>query len=158
MRTAWFDDIVQAQAKLAARDVVETLGQITHNPRDNADNRVGIVPPDVVIGRLEPAYRSALRLKADMVLSSKQYVAQFVAPGPFNNGAVIRFEGLDQAPNDNQVEICLFPVIAFPPVPDDDAAVQGDVGNPHIKYQNLSISPAGEGAAGILVVPGLMWA
>ncbi|KAK8079735.1 hypothetical protein PG997_007553 [Apiospora hydei] len=155
MRSPWFKDIVQAQARIAAREVVETLGQIAQKPRDNAVEEAVIVPAEVVIERLEPAYRSALHLKADMVQSSKQYVAQFVGAGQDYNEAVMRFEGLGQAPSPKQLRICLFPIIGLCPVPDEEAAVQDDVGSPHIKYQTLSIATAREEAEGDILYKGV---
>ncbi|KAK8029009.1 hypothetical protein PG991_006065 [Apiospora marii] len=135
------------------------LGQIHMKSRIVGRRHAVKVPTAVVISCLEPAYRSALRLKVDMLLTSKQYTAQFVAPGRERDDREMDIEPFEDGQMGERVIICLFPQIRSAPFPDEDPVIRKDgMGSPQIKYQNLSLAKTEDEVDGELLYKPLVWA
>ncbi|KAK8128448.1 hypothetical protein PG984_009556 [Apiospora sp. TS-2023a] len=154
----WFEEAVKAKAKSAAAEVVQMLGRINITPRNDPNRGTYEMTPEVVSEDLEPAYRSALRLKVDMILTSKQYTAQFFTYGRERDEREMSFEPDENMQIGPHVKACLFPQIRSSPIPDENPEVQDGMASPQIKYRTLSIAKTEDEVDGELVRKALVWA
>ena len=81
MDSDWLEGEAKVAALDLAREAVQTLGSIASNKAVAGQQPPSVMPLAVAAARLAPAYHSALRLIAALVLTPQQYVAHFISSG-----------------------------------------------------------------------------
>ncbi|KAK8091013.1 hypothetical protein PG994_000518 [Apiospora phragmitis] len=155
--TPWFEAAVKAKASVEASEVFLALRMVAYKPEDNAGGPISM-PSEVFVERLAPAYRSALRLTAELALTSKHYVAQFISAEQEIDRQTMDIEVPAHGGIDNPARVCLFPIIRASPIPNEAAEVHNGMGNPQIKYPALSVAEFGQEVDGDLVCKGILQA
>ncbi|KAK6827770.1 hypothetical protein PG987_011111 [Apiospora arundinis] len=155
MESDWLDGEAKVASRDLAREAVKILGAIASSKVDNnTGQRFSVVmPPEVAAGRLAPAYYSALKLKAALVLTSKQYAAQFTGSGQEVNETFMDIEGYVQGNRGNRgVKLCVFPIIRI-----SSPSPETDEDKPLVSYQNLRLTRTQKDVTGELLQKGLVW-
>lgn len=120
-----FQDSVRMKAAELARDVAELLAPLS-------------VPVNIVANGLESAYVAALKMKANMVMSNKTYMARFVRPGEPIDADCMMVDNHYENPNARNIKQCMFPVIYTTPLPDIDP-LYTEKSQCLINYTNFSV-------------------
>ncbi|KAK8010450.1 hypothetical protein PG990_009415 [Apiospora arundinis] len=155
MESDWLDGEAKVASRDLAREAVKILGAIASSKVDNnTGQRFSVVmPPEVAAGRLAPAYYSALKLKAALVLTSKQYAAQFTGSGQEVNETFMDIEGYVQGNRGNRgVKLCVFPIIRI-----SSPSPETYEDKPLVSYQNLRLTQTQKDVTGELLQKGLVW-
>lgn len=121
-----FHDLVEVKAKTLAREMADLLAPLS-------------APANIVADCFTPIYVTALKLKADMVMSNKNYTARFIPAGEDMDAESMTFENDFDKPNAKKVKQCVFPIIYAKPRPTIDT-VDTELSECLIHYKNFAVT------------------